>query len=114
MRNTRQRGEFMSQLKNDLCRLKICVPTDAPNCGELKFHATANAKSAPAAASDEKTGWSETAYASNLGLPDEEFDYDEFVKEEFGSGPAKPRGIHWLWWLVALLLDRIVSIFCLH
>ena len=34
-------------------------------------------------------------------LPDEEFDYDEFVKEEFGTGRAKPRGIHWLWWLTA-------------
>jgi hypothetical protein len=37
-------------------------------------------------------------------LPDEEFDHDEFVKEEFAPNAAKPRGITWLWWLVALLL----------
>jgi ribosomal protein L40E len=77
------------------------TPEVCPNCGA---EVPRNAKSCPGCGSDEKTGWSETAYASGLGLPDEEFDYDEFVKEEFGGGQAKPRGIHWLWWLTALLL----------
>jgi hypothetical protein len=76
-------------------------PDICPNCGA---EVPPNAKACPGCGSDEKTGWSETAYADNLNLPDEEFDYDEFVKEEFGSGAAKPRGIRWLWWLVALLL----------
>ena len=77
------------------------TPETCPNCGA---EVPRNAKACPGCGSDESTGWSETAYASNLGLPDEEFDYDDFVKEEFGSGAAKPRGINWLWWLVALLL----------
>ena len=76
-------------------------PEVCPNCGA---EVPRNAKSCPECGSDEKTGWSETAYASGLGLPDEEFDYDEFVKEEFGDSQVKPRGIHWLWWLTALLL----------
>ncbi len=76
-------------------------PEVCPNCGA---EVPRNAKACPGCGSDEKTGWSETAYASGLGLPDEEFDYDEFVKEEFGTARAKPRGIHWLWWLTALLL----------
>lgn len=72
-----------------------------PHCGaELPR----NAKSCPECGSDEETGWSDDAPAGNLGLPDEEFDYDEFVKEEFGAGEIKPRGIHWLWWLVAVVL----------
>jgi hypothetical protein len=38
-----------------------------------------------------------------LGLPDESFDYDKFVEEEFGGRPARPRGVTWGWWMVALL-----------
>ena len=34
---------------------------------------------------------------------DEQFDYDEFIEEEFGGG-KKPRGIHKLWALTALIL----------
>jgi hypothetical protein len=77
------------------------APEVCPNCGA---EVPCNAKACPECGSDEKTGWSETAYASNLGLPDEEFDYKEFVKEEFGTRRAKPHGISWFWWVVALLL----------
>jgi hypothetical protein len=81
-------------------------PEVCPNCGA---EVPRNAKACPGCGSDEKTGWSEKAYASGLGLPDEEFDYDKFVKEEFGARQAKPRGIGWLWWLVALLAAILVS-----
>jgi hypothetical protein len=37
-----------------------------------------------------------------LELPDQEFDYDDFVEREFGGKKPVPRGIHWFWWLVAL------------
>ena len=77
------------------------TPETCPNCGA---DVPRNAKVCPECGSDEKTGWSETAYAGKLGLPDEGFDYDNFVKEEIGSGRTKPRGISWLWRLVALLL----------
>jgi zinc-ribbon domain len=76
-------------------------PETCPNCGT---DVPRNAKACPECGADDNTGWSDDAYASSLGLPDEEFDHDEFVKEEFGSGAGKPRGISWLWWLVALLL----------
>jgi uncharacterized membrane protein YvbJ len=75
-------------------------PEVCPNCGA---DVPRNAKACPECGADENTGWSDNAYVSSLGLPDEEFDHDEFVKEEFGGG-KKPRGISWLWWLVALLL----------
>jgi hypothetical protein len=72
-----------------------------------------NAKACPECGSDEKTGWSDEAYASSLGLPDEEFDHDEFVKEELG-GEQKPRGISWLWWITALLLILLSLFLWLH
>ena len=67
-----------------------------------------NARACPECGSDEKTGWSDNAQSQRLGLPDEEFNYDEFVKEEFGSGDrrreVRPRGISWFWWSVAAAL----------
>ena len=66
------------------------------------------ARACPECGSDYETGWSDRAGAQRLGLPDDEFDYDEFVKEEFGGDarrPAiRPPGISWLWWVVAVLL----------
>ena len=82
-------------------------PEVCPNCGA---EVPRNAKACPECGSDETTGWSKKAHADNLGLPDEEFDYDEFVKEEFGPTPSrtKPRGITWRWWVVALLLAGLL------
>ena len=76
-------------------------PETCPNCGA---EVPRNAKACPECGSDESTGWSDKAHADNLGLPDDEFDYDKFVKEEFGTGQTKPRGISWLWWVTGLLL----------
>lgn len=76
-------------------------PESCPNCGA---DVPRNATACPDCGSDERTGWSERAHAENLGLPDDEFDYDEFVRDEFGSGRATPRGLPWFWWVVAVLL----------
>ncbi|MFN7140886.1 MAG: zinc-ribbon domain-containing protein, partial [Limisphaerales bacterium] len=73
-----------------------------PNCGA---DLPRSAKACPECGSDEQTGWSEEAQSSGLGLPDDDFDYDQFVKEEFGGGDRlKPRGLHPIWWITGLLL----------
>ena len=86
-------------------------PETCPNCGA---DVPRNAKACPECGADEKTGWSDSAYTSGLGIPDENFDYDKFVKEEFGTARVKPQGIHWLWWLTALVLLGLFVLFCLH
>jgi hypothetical protein len=69
-----------------------------------------NARACPECGADEATGWSDRAQAQRLGLPDDDFDYDEFVKGEFGEGQRrtadrlKPPGMRWVWWVVAVLL----------
>jgi hypothetical protein len=75
------------------------VPAVCPNCGA---EVPANAKAYPECGSDEETGWSEEAHTGGLDLPEENFDYNDFVKREFGKPNPVPRGIHWFWWLVAL------------
>jgi len=87
------------------------TPEVCPNCGA---DVPRQAKVCPGCGADEKTGWSDAACTGNLGLPDEHFNYDEFAKEEFGAAGVKPRGIHWLWWLTALILVVLFLLFCLH
>jgi hypothetical protein len=44
-------------------------------------------------------------------LPDESFDYGEFVERELD--PKKkpiPHGIHWFWWLVAIAVAAVFAI----
>lgn len=84
------------------------TPETCPNCGA---DVPRGAKSCPECGADEKTGWSDSAYADRLGIPDENFDYEEFVKEEFGPPQVKPRGIHWLWWITALILVLLFLVF---
>ena len=63
------------------------------------------AKACPECGSDEQTGWSEEASTGGLDLPDEEnFDYDDFVKREFGGKSPVPRGMHWFWWVIGVLI----------
>ena len=78
-------------------------PETCPVCG-ADVPRTANA--CPECGSDEKTGWSQKAASDGLDLPDEgnEFDYDDFVKREFGGSDRKPRGISWFWWVVGLIV----------
>jgi len=87
------------------------APETCPNCGA---DVPRNAKACPECGADEKSGWSESAYAGNLGIQEEDdFDYHEFVKEEFGtgSGRVKPRGIHWIWWVTAIALIALFFMF---
>jgi hypothetical protein len=76
-------------------------PEVCPNCGA---EVPPRARACPECGACEETGWSERAAADHLGLPDEEFDYDEFVREEFGPPRVKPRGVRWFWWAVACLV----------
>lgn len=77
------------------------APETCPNCGA---EVPPKARACPECGADEQTGWSEAASADGLDLPDENFDYDDFVKREFGGKSPVPRGIQWYWWVVALVL----------
>jgi hypothetical protein len=77
------------------------APETCPNCGA---DVPPKAKACPECGSDDKTGWSDGAHASSLDLPEEKFDYDDYVAREFGSKSPVPRGLHWFWWVVAVLI----------
>ena len=81
----------------------MASPDICPNCGEP---VPPRSVACPQCGADEQTGWSDQATLERLGVPSQEFDYQEYLKEEFASKPsrARPRGISFLWWAVAILL----------
>lgn len=77
------------------------TPETCPNCGA---DLPPNARSCPECGSDENTGWSDEARYGGLNLPDDDFNYEEFAKREFGKPGKIPHGLHWFWWVVAILI----------
>ena len=81
--------------------IKLEAPDRCPVCGE---DVPRGALACPECGADHNSGWREDADIYDaVDLPDEEFDYDEFVREEFGSAP-KPVRIKTVWWISAILL----------
>jgi hypothetical protein len=80
-------------------------PETCPTCGA---DVPANARACPECGADEETGWSAKARYDELGIPDDSFNYDEFVKSEFEGGRSKRR-MPILWVIAAILI--ILSFF---
>lgn len=76
-------------------------PDTCPNCGA---EVPSNARACPDCGACEKTGWSEEAAGDRLGLPDDSFNYDEFVKQEFGPKRNVTQGVRWFWAIISLAL----------
>jgi hypothetical protein len=76
-------------------------PETCPNCGAA---VPRDAPACPECGSCEETGWSAGARSGQLGLPEEDFDYSDYVKREFDDGNRVPRGISRFWWIIAILV----------
>jgi len=69
-------------------------------CGE---DVPRKALACPECGADHRSGWQENAEVyDGMDLPDDDFNYEEFVKQEFGS-PQRP-AIKRVWWITAILL----------
>ncbi|MEM9018900.1 MAG: zinc ribbon domain-containing protein [Verrucomicrobiota bacterium] len=47
--------------------------------------------------------WEMPEIYDGLDLGEDEFNYEDFVSREFGSGTGKKTAKEWFWWLVAIL-----------
>lgn len=81
-------------------------PGDCPVCGAF---VAKGRKSCLDCGADDRSGWKDDDGTDGLDLPDNDFNYDEFVKNEFGSSP-KPQGLKPLWWIVGVVLLLILLI----
>jgi uncharacterized membrane protein YvbJ len=79
-----------------------------PVCGE---DVPAKARACPHCGACEKSGWNEEASgADGLDLTDDDFDYEKFTAEEFGS-PRKLRGKELLWKVTAVVVLILMIVF---
>ena len=77
-------------------------------CGICGAVVAAKAKACPDCGADSRTGLHDgQAYDDSLDLPDEDFDYEDFVHREF-EDRIRPHGIKWYWWLTALVLVALL------
>jgi len=82
-------------------RLKLKTPAVCPVCGE---DVPRGALACPECGADHNSGWREDAEAGEgLDLPDEDFNYDEFVRREFGTS-LRPAGLKPIWWVTGIVV----------
>jgi uncharacterized membrane protein YvbJ len=84
--------------------VKPGAPDICPVCGE---DVPRGSLACPECGAEHNSGWREDADTyDGVDVPDRDFNYDEFVRNEFGSAP-KPAGIKTGWWIAAIILILI-------
>ena len=87
------------------------APEVCPVCGE---DIPRNALACPECGADYNSCWRKDADTYDaVDLPDEDFNYDEFVRQEFRSSP-KPAAIKTMWWIAAILVIVAFIAICLY
>ena len=82
---------------------KLRTPKVCPVCGE---DVPRTALACPECGADHASGWREDAETYDaVDLPDEDFNYEEFVKQEFGS--SRRSAIKTVWWITAILVVAV-------
>jgi predicted nucleic acid-binding Zn ribbon protein len=77
------------------------TPEICPVCGEK---VPLGALACPECGADHNSGWREDAEVYDaVDLPDDDFNYDDFIKREFGSR-VKPTELKMVWWIAGILL----------
>jgi hypothetical protein len=77
------------------------TPDVCPVCSE---DVPRGALACPECGADHSSGWREDADAYDaLDLPDEDFNSEKFVQEEFGSA-LKAAGVKTVWWISTIVL----------
>lgn len=81
-------------------RSKLKPPKVCPVCGE---DVPPIALACPECGADHRSGWQEDTEAyDGVDLPDNDLNYEEFVRQEFGS--SQTPAIKRVWWIMAILL----------
>jgi hypothetical protein len=85
------------------------APKVCPVCGE---DVPPQALACTECGADHNSGWRED-YSDGVEFPDEDFDYSEFEREEFGTR-NRPQHVHPLWWITAIVLLIALLQYFLH
>ena len=80
-------------------------PGQCPVCGEWVVKGAAACDSCGSCAI---SGWSAQADQDGLDLPDDDFNYDEFLQREFGEDSRGRKAPLKVWWIVGIILVVIL------
>jgi hypothetical protein len=84
------------------------APKVCPVCGE---DVPRGALACPECGADHNSGWRDDAASyDGLDLPDENFDYDDFIRREFPP-KIRPPGIKAVWWITAIVLAVCIALY---
>ena len=89
------------------------TPEVCPVCEE---DVPRDALACPECGADHNSGWREDAETyDGVDLPEHDFNYDDFVRQEFARH-AKPAGLKTIWWIVgiALIVAFVLYLFAAH
>ena len=82
-------------------RIQPQTPEVCPVCGE---DVPREVRACPECGADHNSGWGDDADPyDGVNLPEHDFNYDDFVRQEFGS-QAKPAVLNTIWWIVGIAL----------
>lgn len=87
------------------CGHEVRVGADCPGCpkqGAIKTRKR-RAKAAP-----RRRSWEQDSYYDGMDLPDEDFDYDDFVAREFGA-PHQRLRVKWYWWVLGIIMILVIA-----
>ena len=82
------------------CDREVRVGKPCPGC----------AKKSKPAATRKKRSWEQDKSCDGLDLPDEDFDYDDFVAREFGGKPHRQIAVKWYWWILGVILLILMTV----
>jgi ssDNA-binding Zn-finger/Zn-ribbon topoisomerase 1 len=92
-------------------RTRRRTPEVCPVCNE---EVPRGALACPECGADHNSGWREDAdFYDGLNLPDNDFDYDDFVQREFESR-VKPAGLKMIWWIAGIVLIAVLILVYLY
>ena len=79
--------------------------SDDFHCPECGAEVHPNASGCRACGARKKNGrWMQSSTYDGVDLPDDYFDYDEFIREEFGDENGDSySGMQLFWWVVAVI-----------
>jgi zinc-ribbon domain len=92
-------------------RIRPRIPKLCPVCNE---EVPAGALACPECGADHNSGWRQEADAyDGVDLPDDDFNYDDFIKREFGSR-VKPLELKMVWWIAGIVLIAALILMYLY
>ena len=86
------------------CGSAVKVGTACPGCVPKKIKRKKRVSAGP----KKRKAWEQASIYDGLGIPDDEFDYEEFIDREFSRKPHRQIRIKWYWWATALVLAGLM------